>query len=101
MKKSKSSVPRFADRWEPAPPPVARKEGLFATGGLPEAEEPAPPAPALVAMAVGKTKEGESLPAKPGDLSAWSLPAELHVEAIRSPTKLGITGTAEQREGAD
>lgn len=100
MKKSKSSVPRFADRWEPAPPPLARKDGLFATGGLPAAEEPALPAPALVAIAVGKTKEGESLPAKPGDLSAWSLPAELHVEAIRRPTKLGITGTAEQRERA-
>lgn len=63
MKKSKSSVPRFAERLELAPPPPPRNEGLFATGGRP-AELPALPA-ALVAIAVGKTNEGESLPAKP------------------------------------
>ena len=65
MKKSRSSVPRFADRWELAPAPPLKKEGLFATAGRAPAELPALPAPALVAIAVGKTKEGESLPAKP------------------------------------
>lgn len=66
MKKSKSSVPRLVDKWLPGPAPPVRKEGLLATAGRPE-PEPAPPAPAadLVAIAVGKTKEGESLPAKP------------------------------------
>jgi hypothetical protein len=46
-----------------------RKDGLLATAGLPDPElaPPAPLAPALlVAIAVGKTKEGESLPANPG-----------------------------------
>jgi hypothetical protein len=39
---------------------------LLATAGLPDPELP-PPAPApFVAIAVGKTKEGESLPANPG-----------------------------------
>lgn len=64
MKKSRSSVPRFEDKCEPAPPPADKKPGLFATGGL------ALPAPDLVAIAVGKTNEGESLPAKPGYSSA-------------------------------
>lgn len=64
MKKSRSSVPRFADKCELPPPPPERKEGLFATAGRDPAELPALPA-ALVAIAVGKTKEGESLPAKP------------------------------------
>ena len=64
MKKSKSSVPLFAERLPPPAPPV-RNEGLFATAGLPEPEPPAPPTPPLVAIAVGKTKEGESLPANP------------------------------------
>lgn len=42
-----------------------RYEGLLATAGRPD-PEPAPAAAApFVAMAVGKTKEGESLPAKP------------------------------------
>ena len=65
MKKSKSSVPRFADNCEPGPAPPVRKEGLFATAGRPEPEPPLVPPPALVAIAVGKTKEGESLPANP------------------------------------
>lgn len=64
MKKSKSSVPRFADS-EDAPAPPVKKEGLFATDGRPDPVPPAPPAPAFVAIAVGKTKEGESFPAKP------------------------------------
>lgn len=69
MKKSRSSVPRFEDRCEPAPPPPAKNEGLFATAGL--VAPPELPGPPLLAIAVGKTKEGESLPAKPGvDLSA-------------------------------
>lgn len=65
MKKSRSSVPRFADRCPPGPAPPVRNEGLFATAGRPDPEPPAPPAADLVAMAVGKTNEGESLPAKP------------------------------------
>lgn len=65
MKKSRSSVPRFIDRWPEGPAPPVRNEGLFATAGRPE-PEPAPPAAGpLVAIAVGNTKEGESLPAKP------------------------------------
>jgi hypothetical protein len=39
--------------------------GLFATAGRPDPDPPAPPAGPFVAIAVGKTKEGESLPAKP------------------------------------
>jgi hypothetical protein len=65
MKKSRSSVPRFPDRWPPGPAPPVKKEGLLATAGRPEPEPPAPPAAPFVAIAVGKTKEGESLPAKP------------------------------------
>jgi len=42
-----------------------RKVGLFATAGRPEPEPPPPPAGPLVAIAVGKTKEGESFPANP------------------------------------
>ena len=67
MKKSRSSVPRFAATLEPWAPPV-KNEGLFATAGRPEPEL-VPPAPDLEAIAVGKTKEGASLPAKPGVLS--------------------------------
>ena len=65
IKKSKSSVPLFADRAPPDPVPPVRKEGLLATAGLPEPDAPVPPTPPFVAMAVGNTKEGESLPAKP------------------------------------
>lgn len=67
MKKSRSSVPRLPDRCPPGPAPPVKKEGLFATAGRPEPVPPAPPAGPFVAMAVGKTKEGESLPAKPRD----------------------------------
>ena len=38
---------------------------MFPTAGLPEPVPPLPPAAPFVAIAVGKTKEGESLPAKP------------------------------------
>jgi hypothetical protein len=65
MKKSRSSVPLFADSCELGPAPPVRYEGLFATAGLPEPEPPAPPAPPFVAIAVGNTNEGASLPAKP------------------------------------
>jgi len=64
MKKSKSSVPLFADKLPPPAPPV-RNVGLLATAGLPEPEPPPPAGPPLVAIAVGKTKDGESLPANP------------------------------------
>ena len=65
MKKSKSSVPLFPERCPPAPAPPVKKVGLLATAGRPEPEPPLPPAGPLVAIAVGKTNEGESLPAKP------------------------------------
>jgi hypothetical protein len=53
------------DRCPLGPAPPVRKDGLFATAGRPEPEPPLPPVGPLVAIAVGKTKEGESLPAKP------------------------------------
>ena len=65
MKKSRSSVPLLPDNCEPGPAPPVRYDGLFAIAGRPEPEPPAPPAAPLVAIAVGKTNEGASLPAKP------------------------------------
>lgn len=65
MKKSKSSVPRFIERWPPAPAPPVKNEGLLATAGLPDPDPPLLAAGPLVAIAVGNTKEGESLPANP------------------------------------
>ena len=65
MKKSRSSVPLFAAKLPPTPEPPVRYDGLFATAGRPEPEPPAAPIPPFVAIAVGNTKEGESLPAKP------------------------------------
>jgi len=65
MKKSRSSVPLFMERCPPCPAPPVRYDGLFATAGLPDPDPPPPPAGPFVAIAVGKTKEGESLPAKP------------------------------------
>lgn len=77
MKKSRSSVPLLADSAPPCPVPPVRKEGLFATAGLPDPEPPLPAAAPLVAIAVGKTKEGESFPAKPNrhqyELSEYAL----------------------------
>lgn len=65
MKKSRSSVPLFIDRCPLGPAPPVRYDGLLATAGLPDPEPPPPPVGPFVAIAVGKTKEGESLPAKP------------------------------------
>jgi hypothetical protein len=65
MKKSRSSVPRFIDRCPPGPAPPVRYDGLLATAGRPDPEPPLPAAAPFVAIAVGNTKEGESLPAKP------------------------------------
>ena len=65
IKKSRSSVPLFADNAPPCPVPPVRNDGLLATAGLPDPEPPVPPAGPLVAIAVGKTNEGESLPANP------------------------------------
>lgn len=73
MKKSKSSVPRFMERWLAGPAPPVRNEGLFPTAGRPEPVPPLPPVGPLLAMAVGKTKEGESLPAKPKDRQSTRL----------------------------
>ena len=38
---------------------------MFATAGRPEPDPPLPPVGPFVAIAVGKTNEGESLPANP------------------------------------
>jgi hypothetical protein len=103
MKKSRSSVPRFPERWPPGPAPPVRKDGLFATAGRPEPELPLPPVGPLVAIAVGKTKDGESLPAKPvgvwlllgegmrayGYIPSFEYPVPLHASqysiAVRTP----------------
>lgn len=60
MKKSRSSIPLFDARFEPADRPPGFDGTL---GRAPELE--LPPAKLLVAMAVGKTKEGSELPAQP------------------------------------
>ena len=91
MKKSKSSVPLLADKDPPEPPPV-RYDGLFATAGRPDPVPPAPPGPPLVAIAVGKTKDGRSFPAKPR--------RSLEVSRKRKPprdeyTKLRVTRAAD------
>ena len=86
MKKSRSSVPRFMDRCPPAPAPPVRYDGLFATEGLPDPEPPLPPPAPLVAIAVGKTKEGESLPAKPNVISIVSLVNHDEKRAEYSPS---------------
>jgi hypothetical protein len=65
MKKSRSSVPLFIDKCPPGPAPPVRYEGLLPTAGRPEPELAAPPAVLFVAIAVGNTKDGESLPANP------------------------------------
>lgn len=53
------------ERCPPGPAPPVKKEGLLATAGRPDPELAPPLAALLVAIAVGKTKDGESLPAKP------------------------------------
>lgn len=73
-------MPLLADNWEPGPAPPVRYEGLFATAGRPEPEPPPPPAGPLVAIAVGKTNEGASLPAKPEILV--SCKAELGIVVV-------------------
>lgn len=65
IKKSKSSVPLFADRCPLGPAPPVRNEGLLATAGLPDPDPPLPPPLPFIAIAVGNTNEGESLPANP------------------------------------
>lgn len=92
MKKSRSSVPLFADRAPPDPVPPVRKEGLLATAGLPEPDAPVLPTPPLVAIAVGNTNEGESLPAKPACPLCQLVFTQLG--SARRRTKLGETGTA-------
>lgn len=79
------------DKCPPGPAPPVRYEGLLATEGRPDPEPPLPPAAGpLVAIAVGKTKEGESLPAKPARYwLAW-----LCRNDRRGPTKFRETGTA-------
>lgn len=91
MKKSRSSVPLLADSAPPCPVPPVRKEGLFATAGLPDPEPPLPAAAPLVAIAVGKTKEGESFPAKPSRNQFKSLEYAL-VELLL--TEFGEAGAA-------
>jgi hypothetical protein len=63
----------------------------LATVGLPDPEPPLPAAGPFVAIAVGKTKEGESLPAKPlMELRQLGQPQEWY----RRLTQLRETGTA-------
>ncbi len=64
MKKSRSSVPLFDCMWPVGRRLPVRNDGLLATDGRPEPVPAVPPA-LFVAMAVGKTNEGESLPANP------------------------------------
>lgn len=85
-------MPRFPDRWPPGPAPPVRYEGLFDTAGRPEPVPPAPPPAAFVAMAVGKTKEGESLPAKP--VGGWSAQGSAMGQGERLHTKLRVSRTA-------
>jgi hypothetical protein len=70
IKKSRSSVPRFADNEPPWPAPPVKYEGLFGAAGRPEPVPPEPPTPPFVAMAVGNTKDGASFPANPIDALA-------------------------------
>lgn len=53
------------DRCPPGPAPPVKYDGLLATAGRPDPEPPLPVVGPFVAIAVGKTKEGESFPAKP------------------------------------
>ena len=71
IKKSRSSVPLFDASDPPEPTPPVRKDGLFATAGLPDPDPPVLPTPPFVAIAVGKTNDGESFPAKPGPWVSW------------------------------
>src|SRR6266699_6647607 len=85
MKKSRSSVPLFDCRCPVGPAPPVRKDGLLATAGRPDPEPPLPAAGPFVAMAVGKTKEGESFPAKPSH--------NQHVRKVRA-ARIGATAAA-------
>ena len=93
MKKSKSSVPLFEATFELGPAPPVRYDGLFATAGRPEPEPPppGPPGPPFVAIAVGKTKEGESLPAKPEENRqlSWELLSCVTIPSFENPVPLG------------
>lgn len=53
------------DRCPPGPAPPVRYEGLFATAGRPDPDPPLFVEGPFVAIAVGKTNDGESLPANP------------------------------------
>lgn len=94
MKKSKSSVPLFADKAPPDPVPPVKNDGLLATAGRPDPEPPDPPTPPFVAIAVGNTKEGESLPAKPSrhqkrpDIAFESMGAVSHAPNFEKPVPL-------------
>lgn len=75
MKKSRSSVPLFIDKFPPPDPvPPVRNEGFAPTPGRPDPVPPPPGAPPLVAMAVGNTKDGESFPANPRE--KWSVTSQ-------------------------
>ena len=66
---------------------------MFATAGLPDPDPPEPPAGPLVAIAVGKTNEGESLPANPGNnqpnLETLILRLS-HIPSLEKPVPLEI-----------
>jgi len=67
---------------------------LFATAGRPEPEVPLLPVGPRVAMAVGKTNEGESLPANP--TQPWSVQARVSLGAVYS-TQLRVARAAGSR----
>lgn len=76
MKKSRSSVPLFMDKFPPPDPvPPVRNDGFAPTPGRPDPVPPPPGAPPLVAMAVGNTKDGESFPANPREI--WSVESQV------------------------
>ena len=82
-------MPLLPDNCDPGPAPPVRNDGLFATAGLPDPDPPPPAAGPFVAIAVGKTKEGASLPANP-----WALLADsdglrtVHEPSLEKPVPL-------------
>jgi len=94
MKKSRSSCPRFIPKCPPPPAPPVRYDGLLPTAGLPDPVPPAPPvAGPFVAIAVGNTNEGESLPAKPRMyqlLQEIALGLRTSIPSLEKPVPLDI-----------
>jgi hypothetical protein len=73
-------VPLFALKWPDELAPPVRKEGFWPTAGRAEPEAAPPPEGPLIAIAVGKTNEGESFPANPTE--AISTPIAMKRDGI-------------------